>query len=151
MIPTRFIYPTAGALLALSAVVVLWPLPSPKDDRAAPPAAYRGAEHQTLSVSRARDVPFRLAGTEGPAPSSPNAPRLVGLAAGDRAYLRSASTGDVSAVRLNETVDGWTLIAIGARSVTLRAGQDTRTLALFAAAAQQDPSGAPGRTAGSAP
>ena len=63
-------------------------------------------------------------------PTAP-APTLVGLVGGRQAYLRSAS-GEVERVRRGGVIDGWTLVAVGVRSVVVERDGTPQSLKLFA-------------------
>lgn len=59
---------------------------------------------------------------------------LLGVASGSArtiALLRRLDGADVLRVRVGEEIDGWTIEAIAADSITLRRGQETRVLRLF--------------------
>ncbi|WP_292152408.1 hypothetical protein, partial [Brevundimonas sp.] len=83
-------------------------------------------------------------------------PTLVGLVGGSQAYLRSAS-GEVERIRRGGVIDGWTLVAVGVRSVVVERDGTPHSLKLFA---RPEPAGtttppvqpmAPGQSASAPP
>lgn len=123
----------ACALVAL--VVVVWPLPSSSGAEKVEAENYRGPEHQTRQVtSRVVSPVFQLTTASAPTPApvaAAAAPTLVGLVGGREAYLRSAASGQVSRVTRGAAIDGWRVVAVGDRTVTVRLNGEPRVLNLF--------------------
>lgn len=77
-----------------------------------------------------------------PPPPAPQGPgpedyKLLGVSSGPDgriAALRIAASGDVVYVRKGESVDSWTVVDIGDRSIALGAAENPVTYSLFAAA-----------------
>lgn len=124
------------AVVALSALItlalLLWPAAAP--DPVPPPQAqaYAGPVYPLRPTARARTSVLQLASDRPatPAPTVPT-PVLVGIA-GRSAYLRSASTGETARLTVGQEMDSWRLIAVGARTATLRGAAGDRRLELFA-------------------
>jgi hypothetical protein len=123
--------------LALCAVLtfglLLWPARSLPAAVSGPSPRYRGADFVQNPVARLSNISVSLSGTEA-APSAPmvETPSLLGVA-GSSAYLRSQATGETSRVAVGDELDGWKVLSVGARSVTLRGPKGDRRLGLFAA------------------
>ncbi|HYC98456.1 hypothetical protein [Brevundimonas sp.] len=144
----------APGLLGLCALVTLlllvWPAAAARP--AAAPAAerYLGPDHQTRRGGPMTGFAIRLGSTDAlsDAPAPAAVPALVGLA-GRRAWLRSAATGEVEGVAVGQTLDGWRLVAVTTRTVTLRGPEGDRRLEVFAAGPPPTP--APGAGTMAAP
>lgn len=65
-------------------------------------------------------------------PSASTAPQLVGLMGAREAYLRGSVNGTVERLTVGDTVDGWTLSAVRARSVVLTQGSERYVATLYA-------------------
>jgi len=126
------------ALLAACALITLalllipgWrdaPVPPPSEPR------YAGGDFQARPASRLSAFILSLSGAADTAPSPVNAqplPTLVGLA-GRSAYLRGASSGATERISVGGEFEGWRVIAIGVRAVTLRGPAGDKRLELFA-------------------
>lgn len=124
-----------GVCALATAGLLLWPADPTIAPHAGAPSPYRGPVRQLRDVAVTPEFPLRLAGSGGataPAADVQPAPVLVGIA-GSAAYLKSAATGATERVSRGRTLDGWTLKAVGARTVTLTGPGGDRRLDLFAA------------------
>lgn len=120
------------ALLTLGLLV--WPAGAA--DPVGPPAAerYAGPDIETRRGGPIRGFALQLGGPAAApeaAPAPESLPVLVGIA-GRQAYLRSAS-GEVERVSIGQEIDGWRLVAMGARAATLRGPDGDRRIEMFAA------------------
>ncbi len=119
--------------------LLAWPIARPKSSPESSDGPYRGAEHQTLQVaSQTSTAVFRLSSSNEPVvvTSVSATPTLVGVVGGREAYLRSSVSGEVTRVSAGALIDGWRVIGIDARSVTVAMGQERQRLTLFARATQ---------------
>ena len=124
-----------GACALVTAGLLLWPAGTASAPLPGAAAPYRGPVRQLREVAPNPEFPLRLAGAGGataPAADVQPVPVLVGIA-GSAAYLRSAATGATERVSRGGVLDGWTLRAVGARTVTLTGPGGDRRLELFAA------------------
>lgn len=127
------------ALLGLSAVVtvglLVWPATSATPSARPPADHYRGPDIETRRAGPVSKFALRLASPDSPAAAAPEAieavPVLVGVA-GQRAYLRSAATGEVEGVSIGASIDGWRLVSVSARAATLRGATGDKRVQMFA-------------------
>ena len=121
----------ACALLTLALILV----PQSENAPAAPPQEKRfaGRDFEARPAARLQNFVLSLsapAAAASPANAEP-LPTLVGLA-GRSVYLRSASSGETERLSVGQEFDGWRLVAVGARAITLRGPAGDRRLELFA-------------------
>lgn len=150
------------ALLGVCGLVTIallaWPAGSETASGAAAAPRYAGPVFAARKAGAPLGFPLQLTTANALSTASTAAeplPVLVGLAAG-QAYLRSAATGEVERVRRGQSVDGWQVVAVGARSVTVRGSSGDERLDLFkptppAAAAEAVPPGGVPAVAGPPP
>jgi hypothetical protein len=121
--------------------LLLWPAGSvPAPQRRSDPA-YTGPVIELRRAAASPGFPIRTARPSADAePERPThpAPALVGLAGG-AAYLRSSANGETVRIARGGELDGWTVVSIGARAVSLRGHGGERRLELFAAASADAP------------
>ncbi len=127
-----------AGLLGLCAVATVGLLVWPADSAPPLPRAvaehYRGPDLETRRTGPVPKFPLRLASPNAPAapPEAVEAvPVLVGVA-GRRAYLRSASTGEVEGVSVGASIDGWRLVSVSARAATVRGANGDKRVEMFA-------------------
>lgn len=127
------------ALLGLCAVLTLgllvWPPSGTSQAQRPPVERYAGPDVEMRRSGPVQEFALRLGRADAApaaAPSPAALPVLVGLA-GRRAYLRSTATGEVEGVAIGQTLDGWRLVAVSARSAILRGPDGDRRLDMFAA------------------
>lgn len=121
--------------LAVTAVILAWPAHEPAAPAKPRSPKYRGVDHRSIRASMAAPPAFTFsvnAAEEAAAPSA-SALHLVGIA-GARAWLRSSTSGEVTAVRAGDDVDGWRILGVAARSVTVRGPGGEQRLTLFSPA-----------------
>lgn len=126
-----------GACALATAGILLWPAGATPAPQVGAAPQYRGPIRQLREVAVSPEFPLRLAGSGGPTAPAADVqpvPVLVGIA-GSAAYLKSAATGATERVSRGGVLDGWTLRAVGARTVTLAGPGGDRRLDLFAAPA----------------
>lgn len=122
-----------GACALASIVIYAWPSGAEVPPETARPERYAGPVFTDRKGGALPGFSLRLAAS-GAAEAPPPAealPVLVGLANG-QAYLRSPVSGEVERVVRGQTIDGWTVAAIGSRGVTLRNGEVEHQLRMFA-------------------
>jgi hypothetical protein len=134
------------ALLTLA--LILWPRPAAPS--AQPPARlhYAGDDFQAQPGGRLQGFVLTLSSSAAAvaAPSAEPLPVLVGIV-GRSAYLRSVATGEITRVPVGQDLDGWRLVSVGARAVTLRGASGDRRVELFAAPPAAPEGDAPPTTA----
>lgn len=126
----------ASALATMG--LLIWPheTPPPSGPNAPPP--FVGQNHRLRTVApSSKAPPLRFATTvetaAEPAPTS--APTLVGVLAGQAAWLRSTTSGAVERVGSGEAFEGWRLRRVFETSVTVSKGAERRELRLYQSAA----------------
>jgi hypothetical protein len=138
--PRWALYVCAAALL-LSALILFWPSTQhAMTERGSEPERWTGPLHQMVRTSQVRQSALRLPGSEIPVqPDIPaarsQAPTLVGVAISGRArlaYLRT-SGGEVERIGVGQTLDGWRVVSISERTVTLESNGNRLPLRLYAA------------------
>lgn len=94
--------------------------------------AYSGVEHELRKTSAPSEAIFILAGSVTPTQAAPQAasPILVGIV-GRSAYLKSSSSGETANYNVGESLDGWKLLAVRARTITLEGPAGKRDISLF--------------------
>lgn len=125
------------ALLAACALITLALLLIPgREDAPVPPPSeprYAGGDFQARPASRLPAFILSLSGaaaTAAPPVSAQPLPTLVGLA-GRSAYLRGASSGETERITVGGEFEGWRVVEIGVRAVTLRGPAGDKRLELF--------------------
>lgn len=129
-----------SGLLGLCAVLTLallfWPVGVAVPATASTAERYLGADHSARNGGRVARFALRLqaVGADEAAPAAVEAlPILVGLA-GRRAYLRAPDTGEIEGVSIGQALGGWRLVAVTARTATVRGTGGDRRLELFSVA-----------------
>lgn len=125
-----------AGLLILCAILTLGLLlwPSGAAGPARPPVTerYTGPNLETRRGGPVMGFALRLSGPAAD-PQVPPAvealPVLVGIA-GRRAYLRGTD-GEVERVSIGQEIDGWRLVAVSARTATLRGPNGDRRVEMF--------------------
>lgn len=127
--------PAVLVLLALTtAGLLVWP-----QGEAAPATRtatrYVGPNFPARETTAPRGFSIRIGGVrEDMAQPAPDQalPVLTGIASGS-VYLRSATTGEVQRLTQGDSLDGWRLLSVRAREVTVGNGEAEQRLTLFAA------------------
>ena len=122
-----------GVCAVVSGVIFAWPSGGNAPVVAAQPEPYSGPIFADRKGGFLPGFPLHLTApgaAETPPPVAEALPILVGIANG-QAYLRSAASGEVDRVARGQTIDGWQVIYVGGRSVTLSSGQAEREVAMF--------------------
>lgn len=139
-----------GLCTMITIGLILWPANSGDPAPTPTPERYAGPDIQTRKGGRMPGFAIRLRSGTGEASAAPQPiealPVLVGIA-GRRAYLRSATTGEVERVTIGQEIDGWRLVSVGARSASLRGPSGDRRIEMFSASGAQ-PAAAPLSTMG---
>jgi hypothetical protein len=122
-----------GVCAIVAGVIFAWPLGRIAPVVAAQSERYGGPVFGDHKGGVLPGFPLRLIGpgaAEAPPPAAEALPVLVGLANG-QAYLRSAATGEIVRVVRGQSIDGWLIVYVGGRRVTLSNGQTEREVAMF--------------------
>lgn len=122
-----------GVCAAVSGVIFAWPSGGNAPVIAAQPERYSGPVFADRKGGVLPAFPVLLTApdaAEAPPPVAEALPILVGIANG-QAYLRSAAAGEVERIARGQSVDGWRLVYIGGRSVTLTNGETEQEVAMF--------------------
>lgn len=122
-----------GVCALVSGVIFAWPSGRNALVVAAQPEQYSGPVFADRKGGGLPGFPLRLTApgaAEAPPPAAEALPVLVGIANG-QAYLRSAASGEVGRVARGQTIDGWRIASVGARSVTLSNGEAEHTVTIF--------------------
>lgn len=139
-LPFHWSHGLAGFCALTTVALLVWPMASPAIKHDTPTPSYAGPAHPARRASPVVGLPIRLTYNAGPAavvtPAAEAVPALVGIS-GRSAYLRSAATGEVERVQIGQTIDGWRLVAVSARTATLRGASGDRRLEMFAAASPE--------------
>lgn len=121
-----------GGLLLAGALLV-WPIGAGPVVPAPAPEVFRGPDQKTNRGSPVTQSAIRLssgASAQEARPVAQPTPTLVGIAGG-QAYLKSIDSGEIERAGVGGTVDGWKVVAVGNRTVTLRGGAGDQRLRLF--------------------
>ena len=131
-VSNKWIIWLAGCCLVAVGLAV-WPASPAKESASRAVQPYRGPAHRVLPVAVQEGAQvFRLSTSSEPilaSPASPT-PTLLGIAGG-RAYLKTSS-GNAERVGPGSMADGWRVVSVGSRSVTIAAAEKRVELRLFA-------------------
>jgi hypothetical protein len=122
-----------GLCALLTLVLLVWPDKGGGPPRTPSAEHYAGPDFETRRSGQFRRFSLRLGGPTAPPDAASVAeprPVLVGIA-GRRAYLRGAD-GEVKAVSIGQSVDGWGLVAVSGRAATLRGPNGDIQIEMFA-------------------
>lgn len=127
-----WLHAVLGVCALATLALVLAPLPEAATAAAPRSARYVGADFEIRTAARLSNFVLSLSAPAAATPTeSVPVPTLVGLA-GRSAYFKSAASGEMERISIGEELDGWRLVGIGARAVTLRGSTGDRRLDLFA-------------------
>tara|TARA_R110002051_G_scaffold41530_7_gene86133 strand:- start:19271 stop:19747 length:477 start_codon:yes stop_codon:yes gene_type:complete len=141
-----YVFGTVCSVLTLG--LLAWPVRPTQEPAPNTGSHYAGPEYAARRTAPSTiAAPLRLTSSQPveAVPATPviAAPTLIGLLGSRQAYLRSATSGEVERVPIGGEIDGWRVIAITGRAVTVNRPGNQQKLQLFNVDKQMPSVGSP--------